>query len=207
MILDVYMEKINLLIIGFGEIARKKSRKFIEEGARLTIIDSTIDVLPGEFSGARLIEMNVDTVEILKDYIESAHFIILGTGDKELNNEIASFCHSRFKMVLNLSDSENSSFANTSILKYDNIEIGVSTNGISPSISSKIKGKIEDDMGEYLIENDKRLAILKKLRKFIKKRVDDDEKRRAYIIEVSSMTLEELSDLCRDPEVFLKGKI
>lgn len=207
MILDVYMEKINLLIIGFGEVARKKSRKFIEEGARLTIIDSTIDVFPEEFSGARLIEMNVDTVEILKDYIESAHFIILGTGDRELNNEIASFCHSCFKMVLDLSDSENSSFANTSNLKYDNIEIGISSNGVSPSISSRIKGKIEGDMGEYLIENDKRLAILKKIRKFIKKRVDDEEKRRTFIIEASSMTLEELSDFYKDPEAFLKAKI
>lgn len=204
MIIDIYMEKINLLIIGFGEVAKKKCRKFIEEGASTTIIDSAIDVLPEEFSDARLIKMNADSVEMLEEFIEGAHLIILGTGDEELNEKIASFCHSHLKMVLDLSNSDNSSFANTSILKYDNIEIGVSTNGISPIISSRIKGRIEDDMGEYLIENDKRLAILKDIRNFFKKRVEDKEKRRSYIIEASNMTLEELGALSSDPEEFLK---
>ena len=133
----------NVLIIGAGKIALRKTETLLNYNCNITVI--TKEVLEEKFLE---LEKN-NKIKIFKNqefeekFLENIFLVVVATDNEILNKKISNLCISKNILVNNITSKDDMNVRFMSIYEKDDIEIAISANG-NPKKAVEIKNKIKD---------------------------------------------------------------
>lgn len=157
--IDIYDK--DIVIVGGGKVAYRKSAKLLEFGANIKVLSPTKTDKFLELKEIYKEKLNFICNVYEKKYIEKAFLVVAATSSKEVNEQISKDCKD-LKILANIVDSKkDSDFITPSIINNDNLLISISTMGSFPYLSKKIRIDIEQSYKKF---NKEYMDILEKIR-------------------------------------------
>jgi len=159
-----------VLIVGSGEVGNRRTKRFLEAGANVVVIGPHIpdDILE---LGATFKPM-----EEIKKWVKWADLIVTASTDHKLNQKVADMSG---KKLLNRADEPNKgNLIVPSSFFIGDVQISIFTGGKSPLMSKELRKKIEKVIKT---EDVMQLELQSFARNILKKKVDDQKKRRTYL--------------------------
>ncbi len=168
----INLEKRNCLVVGGGNVARRKVETLLESGAQVTVIAPEIETSlykTAEKSPLTLLRKPYERADI-----EGRFLVICATNNEEVNKQVYEDADSR-NILVNIVDVPHlCSFYVPSRFSRGDLSFAISTHGSSPAMARKIRKELEKHFGnEYAVM----LEILKEQRESLKERCDDTSKR------------------------------
>ncbi len=163
------------LVAGAGTVAQRKVRRLLECGARVLVISPAIT--PGLRSMAKNGRIVFKRKNInLKD-LKGAYLVIAATTDRSVNSKISSYCR-KANILVNIVDSPGEcSFILPSIIRRGALTISISTQGISPGLSKKIRRDLEGAFGSGYAGL---LSMMKRVRPLVLKKMKNARSRKKF---------------------------
>src|SRR5512135_3514464 len=136
------------VVVGAGSVAQRKVKRLLACGARVSVISPQAVAALGRLSDQgkiRLVDRKVRCGDL-----RGAALVIAASCDRSANALASSFCRKN-NILVNVVDSPSEcNFILPSIMKKGNLSISVSTGGLSPALSKKIRRDLEEKFGpEY----------------------------------------------------------
>lgn len=175
----LYLEMNNkhVLIVGTGSVGIRRTRRFLEAGATVSIITHGIDEsIKKEFlsKGATFYEDND-----LDNLIDLCDLIVVATDNHKLNEEISH--KAKDKLVNCASDISLSNIIVPSTFDIGSVKVSLYTNSKSPLMAKQLRKKIQSIITETDIMN---IELQEYSRELLKETVSNQEKRKKYMIEI-----------------------
>ena len=162
------------VVIGAGLVAQRRVNRLLSCGAKVTLISPKVSSALKTLAKNKKIVIKNKTANI-KD-LSSAYLVICATDDRKMNSFVSSYCK-RKGVLVNVVDSPmKCNFILPSVMTRGNLTISISTGGVSPALSKKIRQDLEKIFGS---EYAKFLRIMKKLRPEVIKTIKDPKSRKA----------------------------
>lgn len=183
------ISKKNIIIIGGGKVAYRKSKKILEFEGNLIILSPEIIE---EFN--ELKNLYKDKINFIYDryhikYIKDAFLVIGATSSRKTNEVIKNDCD-KLKILVNIVDSkEASDFITPSVINNDNLTISISTMGSFPYLSKRIRKDMEKNYGKF---NKEYIDTLEEIRFFILNKKPD--KIRGEMERILDLDIDELKE-------------
>lgn len=150
------------LVVGGGLVAERKTLSLIEAGALVTIVSPLLTPQLQELSRSGKITYHAKTFDA-RD-LDSVYLVVVATNSLEVNSLAGRLCRERNILVNVAAPPEESSFIVPSVITRGHLMITVSTNGVSPALSKKIREELEGQYGqEYEMFLDELASVRKKL--------------------------------------------
>jgi siroheme synthase-like protein len=134
------------VVVGGGRVALRKVRALLEHGASIELISPSLCPELNQLAQAEKINI------IHRNYepgdLNSAFLVIAGTGDNEINYQVAVEARKRRIPVNVVDNPEQSDFIVPSYLRRGDLTIAVSTDGSSPALARKIRARLEKYFSE-----------------------------------------------------------
>ena len=178
----IELEGKTVLIVGGGQVARRKLEKLLHYGAHITMAAPHID--------SALIKLGADnyiTAPFSADMLNGVDIVIAATDDRAVNREISALCRERKIPVNVVDDKELCSFIFPALVKRGNMSIGISTGGASPSAAIWAKERISAILPDEL---DSILVYLESLRPVIKDLTESESERQTLFKALFSACLD-----------------
>lgn len=166
----------SVVIIGGGTVALRKTQVLLATGARLLVVSEHIeDKLAAlcQNEDAKLISSVYS-----KDYLSGAVLAIAATNDHELNKQIYKDCQELGLLCDVVDVPELCDFFVPAIVKRDDLQIAISTEGACPAYAGHLRKKLEQIFTE---KHGHFLAELKVIRKRIVKDVSNPADRKVLL--------------------------
>ena len=138
------------VVIGGGEVAKRKVEALLEAGARVTVVSLRLSP-PLQAAAARGL-----VTHIARDYasgdIKGCVLVYAATDDPKLHSELAAEART-LGIPINVADEpELCSFIAPAVVKCGALQIAISTGGASPAFAARIRRELEDRFGaEYAL--------------------------------------------------------
>lgn len=149
---------ITIVIFGYGRASQIKIQGIIRAGAKCIVISPDVEA---RNEGQLIFESD----EYSPEHLEKGQLIIAATGSPILNHQIALDARMQGKLVLNLSDGEQSDFHMMSWRTSGPVTVGLSTGSCAPKESKRLIESLMDVIDEETVD---RIVVLGELRKKIK---------------------------------------
>jgi len=187
--LNIHQKK--CIVVGGGEVARRKVRALLERGAIVQVIAPTLD---SELSHLA----NNNTITVLRRNYEpgdlkDALIVIAATTEAETNRKVAMEAKRRGILVNVVDDREQSDFIVPSCLHRGDLTIAVATAGKSPALARKIRTRLESDFGKEYVSL---VKLIGEVRSELKRRR----------VKVNASTWQDALDLNRLTEMIRAGQ-
>ena len=133
----------NVLIIGAGKIALRKTKTLLNYNCNITVI--TKEVLEEKFLE---LEKN-NKIKIFKNqefeekFLENIFLVVVATDNETLNKKISQLCMSKNILVNNVTSKDDMNVRFASIYEKNDIQIAISGNA-NPKKAVEIKNKIKN---------------------------------------------------------------
>lgn len=151
-----------VLVVGGGRVAKRKIKRFLEFGARVSMVSKELAPEIKEYINQGKVKYLGS--EFQESALDSAFMVICATDDKELNARISRIARAKGLLVNAVDQPEDCNFIVPSIIKRGDLIISISTSGKSPAMARIIRERLEEEFGyEYA----KFLEIMGRLRKII----------------------------------------
>jgi precorrin-2 dehydrogenase/sirohydrochlorin ferrochelatase len=152
------------LVVGAGQVGRRKIERLVECGARSVLV---VDPAEPADDFAELFER--PEVEYAQRSFEDADLdgkfiVIASTSSEELNWRISRLCDERSILCNIVDQPEKCSFIVPAIFNEGDLTLAVSTGGASPALAKKIRRDLNDYFGQHYAIF---LAIMSRLRPMI----------------------------------------
>ena len=136
------------VVVGGGEVAERKARALVEQGASVTVISARVSDGLTQLAEQGIIELS------LRDYqpgdLENALIAIAATDDPKVNMDVVREGQERGVLTNVVDAPEHSDFIVPSLLRRGDISIAVSTGGKSPALARRIRTELEQSLApEY----------------------------------------------------------
>lgn len=160
------------LVVGGGEIGKRKAGVLLEAGAHVRVVAPEIDPALA----------NMPNVESIFAPFDASHFegvtlIIAATNDRSVNILVSELAHARSIPVNVVDDPDLCSFIMPAILDRSPLMIAFSSGGASPVLTRIMRGKLET----IIPQNFSRLAkFAERFRERVKQNVTNPAKRRIF---------------------------
>lgn len=156
------------LIVGGGKIAYQKALGLVEYGPTITV--AAPEILP---EMERLSEKKQGKLYLkyrtFKDSdLADVDFVVAGTSDETLNRRISHLCREQNIPVNVVDVQEECSFIFPALIKDENIVVGISTSGDSPTIAKYLKKHFQEVIPHGFGELSRQLGLY---RDMVKKQV------------------------------------
>jgi len=167
------------LVAGAGRVAERKVRRLLECGAQVLVVSPKITSFLNTLTEKKKIIFKKRRFNLTD--LNGVYLAISATGDRKINFLISSYCH-RKGILVNVVDSpKECNFILPSVARRGNLTIAVSTDGMSPALSKKIRRDIEQKFGaEYA----KLLRLMAKLRPEVLRRIKNSKARKEFFQKV-----------------------
>lgn len=144
-------------------------------GARISVIGPEATPRLKALAGKKKIAFKMRRVN-LRD-LNGTYLVISATSDRKINSAVSSYCRKK-GILINVVDSpKECNFILPSVLRKGRLTITISTGGISPALSKKIRQDLERRVGaEYA----KLLHIMAKLRPEVLGKIRNPVSRKAF---------------------------
>lgn len=163
------------LVIGAGRVAERKVRRLLECGAQVSVISPEVTPNLKALAEKKKIAFKKKRVDLTD--LKGVYLVISATADRRINSPISSYCH-RKGILVNVVDSpKECNFILPSVLKRGSLAIAISTGGISPALSKKIRQDLEERFG---VEYAKLLRIMAKLRPEVLRKIKNSVSRKIF---------------------------
>ena len=134
------------VVVGGGEVARRKVKALLEHGAMVTVISPELSPELVQLAEHGAIEA------LNREYragdLKDSFLAIAATDDSDTNRQIVREARDRVVLVNVVDDAQNSDFIVPSCLRRGDVTIAVATAGRSPALARKIRTRLEKDFGE-----------------------------------------------------------
>ena len=172
-------------VVGGGSVAVRKVKSLLEQGAEVTVISPALD--------EELIAIQEQFVWRNSMYqdgmLKGSFLVIAATDSRDVNHAVYEWCEEH-QVLVNVVDSlQESSFTVNAMVQRGDFMLAVSTSGISPAVSKKVREDLELQYGP---EYGTMLEILEEAREEALRTIEDASKRRRFLQSVASMELPEL---------------
>ena len=172
-------------VVGGGSVAVRKVKSLLEQGAEVTVISPALD--------EELIAIQEQFVWRKSMYqdgmLKGSFLVIAATDSRDVNHAVYEWCEEH-QVLVNVVDSlQESSFTVNAMVQRGDFMLAVSTSGISPAVSKKVREDLELQYGP---EYGTMLEILEEAREEALRTIGDASKRRRFLQSVASMELPEL---------------
>jgi siroheme synthase-like protein len=134
------------IVIGGGNVALRKIKNLLECRAKVTVISPKPHPEISKLSEEKTIR--VIEREYRASDLKSAMIALVCTDVKKVNRKAADQAR-KVEILVNVADDpERSDFIIPSFFRRGDLTVAVSTSGVSPALAKKIRGKLEQDLGE-----------------------------------------------------------
>jgi len=161
------------LVVGGGSVAERKAFSLLDAGAAVTIISPSLTPKLQALSDSGKIahrQKQFDEPDLAAEFI-----VIAATSSAEVNSRIAQVCKKRNMLVNVAVPPEEGNFVVPSVVERGELLIAISTGGVSPALSKKLRQELETRYGpEYGIF----LRMVAGIRRRILSEVADEQQRR-----------------------------
>ncbi len=157
----INLEKKQCLVVGAGEVGRRKIQSLLDSGAGgVTVIDTAE---PGE-DMVPLLEYDTLHFECRRfrdSDLDGKFLVIASTSSEEVNWRISNLCAERGILCNIVDQPEKCSFIVPATVKRGDLTVAISTAGRSPALAKQIRKNLQESFGdEYAVL----LSIMGKLR-------------------------------------------
>ncbi len=176
------------LVVGGGEVGRRKAERLLEYGARVTIVDRTLT--PGLEALVREGRIRHEAADYGEALLEGAFLVIGATDDRAVNDRIFRDARRRKVLANIVDDPGRCDFVLPALCRQGDLVITVATGGRSPALAKKLRRELEERYGpEYGVL----LKIMGELRgRIIERGEGSDENRATFEALVDSDILERI---------------
>ncbi len=136
-----------VLIIGGGKTAWEKAERLQAYGPQIKVVAGQVKDELYTLDGIRIEKRNWR-----EDDLDGQFLVIAATDSKDENEKIARACKSRRILVNAVDDAQNSSCIFGAVIHQDDLSVGISTSGASPSAAVYLKKRIAKDIPENFDE-------------------------------------------------------
>lgn len=162
------------VVCGEGRLALEKTRLLLAAGASVRLFSSVEDPNISELGS--LVEWDSPPAE--KPDIEDAYFVLYAGEDKQEAQKLYELCESMRKFFCSVDDPARCSVIFPAVARSGPVQISVSTAGLSPTLSRRLKDRIES---EILTEDTGAFAeFLGRARARVKDRLAGMDAKRAF---------------------------
>ena len=129
------------VVIGGGKVAERKVKNLLRCGGRVRVVSPDLTDLLSKWASQG--KMDYTRSEYRASHLKGAFLVYAATSDRKVNAKIAREA-ARRKLLVNVADSATeSTFILPAVLRNRKISIAVSTNGLSPATSVRIRDRIK----------------------------------------------------------------
>jgi len=167
------MEDKKVLIVGSGEVGKRRTIRFLKAGASVIVI--------GNYVSNYLTDLGaiIKPIEEINNWIEWADIIITASADHELNQKVADLSGQK---LINRADYPNKgNLIIPSSFFIGDVQISIFTGGKSPLMSKELRKKIEKVISP---EDVMQLELQSFARNILKERLDNQKKRRSILYNI-----------------------
>ncbi|MCR4303248.1 MAG: siroheme synthase CysG [Gallionella sp.] len=160
------------LVVGGGEVARRKAGVLLEAGARVRVVAPEIVPALAE-------QQRVETVvkRFEAQHLDGVALVIAATNDRGVNRQVSEMARARNIPVNVVDDPGLCSFIMPAILDRSPMMVAFSSGGASPVLTRIMRGKLET----MIPQNYSRLAAFaERFRELVKQRVTNPARRRIF---------------------------
>lgn len=160
------------LVVGGGEVAKRKAGVLLEAGAKVRVVAPEIDAELARLQGIEPIASRFE-----KLHLEGVVLVIAATNDRSVNRQVSMLAQASNIPVNVVDDPELCSFIMPAILDRSPLMVAFSSGGASPVLTRMLRGKLE----ALIPHNYARLAAFaERFREMVKARVTDPAQRRIF---------------------------
>jgi uroporphyrin-III C-methyltransferase/precorrin-2 dehydrogenase/sirohydrochlorin ferrochelatase len=160
------------LVVGGGDVAKRKAGVLLEAGARVSVVAPEIDDELSKQDGIEAVFARFEA-----KHLDGMTLVIAATNDREVNKQVSALAQNRSIPVNVVDDPELCSFIMPAILDRSPLMIAFSSGGASPVLTRMMRGKLET----VIPQNYSRLAAFaERFRELVKTRVTNPPKRRIF---------------------------
>jgi len=142
------------VVIGGGRVAERKVKNLLFCGARVRVVSPDLtDLLSKWVSQGK---MDYTPSEYRPSHLKGAFLVYAATSDRKVNAEIARDA-ARRRLLVNVADApRESTFILPAVVRKREISIAVSTNGLSPAKSVRIRDRLKTLMDKGILAKTER---------------------------------------------------
>lgn len=130
------------VVIGGGRVAERKVKNLLRCGGRVRVVSPDLTDLLSKWVSQR--KMDYTRSEYRASHLKGAFLVYAATSDRKVNAGIARDAAKR-RLLVNVADSATeSTFILPAVVRKREISIAVSTNGLSPAKSVRIRDRIKE---------------------------------------------------------------
>lgn len=176
---NLVLENKKCVVIGAGIIAERKIKRLLECGARVLVVspETTAGIKRLSATGKIILKNRKARINDLN----KAYLVIAASSDREFNAAVSAYCHQQGILVNIVDSPRECNFILPSLVRRGALTISISTNGISPALSKKIRQDLESKFGS---EYTKLLNLLKKIRPQALKGIKSPKLRKLFFQEI-----------------------
>lgn len=165
-----------IVIAGGGAIALHKIENVLRFGLHAHVVSPEFHPLIEQLAGQGKVTLHRKKVEW--EDLSEAFLIMLVTDDKESNNRMAKKAKACGKLVVHAEHNDLGNAQIPAVLMRGKLMISVSTSGASPTLSTRIRNRLEDEFDERYEEY---LDFLHETRRYVKQHVHSRPERRKWL--------------------------
>jgi len=135
------------VVVGGGALAREKVEGLLRAAAQVTVVSPSIDPELVELAGAGQIK-TVKWRSYRADDLDGAYLAYGASDDRQLNARVALDARERGVLVNAVDDIPNCDFFAVSIVRRGDLQIAISTNGLSPAFARWMREYLDDRLPE-----------------------------------------------------------
>lgn len=179
----------NVCIIGGGNIALRKAKKYLDYEASVFVVGKVIKSEFYKLKDDYCNNLTLSKGEFKEEHLKNAFLVEIATDNRELNNKIYDIC--KYNNILcNVVDSpKDCDYIIPATVKRGSLILSVSTCGKSPSYSSKIRKELE---AKYDEANAEFVDLLGDARNLVLLKFTDADSKKALLNKMAYMTKSEL---------------
>ena len=133
-------------VVGGGEVAYRKVLSLMEIGARVKVIASSLSPGLQELAGQGAIEAQLRSY--VPEDLTGAFLVIAATDDPQVNSALTREAAERGILINVVDNPEECDFIVPSVVRRGELVIAISTGGLSPAFSRRVREEIEQYFGE-----------------------------------------------------------
>ncbi|EGB13690.1 siroheme synthase [Pseudodesulfovibrio mercurii] len=144
----VNLENKGCLVVGAGEVGKRKIQSLVDSGAgRVTIID-TREADPEMAPILDLPNVDFHCREFADDDLDGKFLVIACTSSEAVNWRISNLCRDRGILCNIVDQPEKCSFIVPATVKRGDLTVAISTAGRSPAMAKRIRKELQESFGD-----------------------------------------------------------
>ena len=157
-------------------MAARKTMALLEEGAFVRVVAKQ----PAEELLKLAREKKIQLIQSAasKEHILDSFLVVLATGDTATDSSLACWAVEKEMLVCSASDPSRGNVHFPAALKKGHLRVAISTEGISPGLSRRLRDQLSLQWGHSL---EMGLRWLSEIRDHCLQRIDDEEQRRTLL--------------------------